>query len=1001
MVVGRGNDAIPTWSGFNYQGKMMLLYVLELINQIAKDKNKDIDAYSVELEKTEDFCIICDSEYKSFHQVKAYLSKDKWNSYSKAMDKLLKHRAESNNPTAKCYLTVAKEIKDWDDASNTYNVSVELYKRASKVVGVCDVRNEIDTEILAYLKSKGYSDKAEEIVYGELCLFLDDSIARMHKQDSKKRKYIIKFSDIVGIMESAIDKEDVRKEYFLKEKIYEYVMQNIEKALNNLCQDECDTSLENCNRICAAKCGYEKMTEIVDYGQFCKLLNPGKVDEWDNELNLVETLSVDKIQSEIYELLYRSDTPEKVTLANDVNKDIVISAILSSDFSDEIHVERKLLCKNEFQSIITLNSQEISQEELYDKFHLSSNMFDIGTYISQSESLDFLQNKYKNRKDSVSSLLDDTEITDKIQMLKSVQEHILGRVEKEIGDKEKQIGVVSQRVNEIKRQTDHIVMNAELPGENIRLFDEVEYEFDVIKLDQGVTYETVIQQLKQIEGFIENYEEYLRYKDNAIIRELKASPKRLYMALFYRQEIELLNKKESLIKELNKSKELLMNYSNNVWSVDETLFNKIKIKAEIIAQIKTLLLNQKKEQSQLDDADKVLAQMTKARRGLIKEFYNAAESGKFDKNKCPLCGTDFTDIDSAIIETERFIKNIHTDGIKIIEDIETQITNLFQKEIIPVLKVFLEENKVLIKMDDTLSGCKNLAVEKLQQLLDKVKISEFKSQGIEKFDIEEFSQQYENLLKELQEKEVPNKIIFQEKQVELYKSIHNTYYHNEKPYHTVGELQSKEQYVAKLFNDNLSQQLSTEEARLRKLKRDYEEYKNKTKDMTDAIKVLVGKYEDANKEYQTQLLNAIKIPLMVYSGRIIQNYPLGLGIRAVIKTNQLVFEAASKSGSDVYNILSTGQLNGLSIALLLSIKNVYGDTKGLDILLIDDPLQTIDDISAISLADLLTQQGIGQIVLSTHEEAKAALLRYKFKHAGMSVREQNMQALYMKTVTEE
>ena len=78
-------------------------------------------------------------------------------------------------------------------------------------------------------------------------------------------------------------------------------------------------------------------------------------------------------------------------------------------------------------------------------------------------------------------------------MLKSVQEHILGRVEKEIKDKEKQIDKISQKVNEIKRQTDHIIMKAELPGENIRLFDEVEYEFDVIKLDQGVTYETVIQ----------------------------------------------------------------------------------------------------------------------------------------------------------------------------------------------------------------------------------------------------------------------------------------------------------------------------------------------------------------------------------------------------------------------------------------------------------------------------------------------------------------------------
>ena len=53
--------------------------------------------------------------------------------------------------------------------------------------------------------------------------------------------------------------------------------------------------------------------------------------------------------------------------------------------------------------------------------------------------------------------------------------------------------------------------------------------------------------------------------------------------------------------------------------------------------------------------------------------------------------------------------------------------------------------------------------------------------------------------------------------------------------------------------------------------------------MTDAIKVLVGKYEDANKEYQTQLLNAIKIPLMVYSGRIIQNYPLGWELEQSLK----------------------------------------------------------------------------------------------------------------------
>ena len=309
--MGRGNDAIPTWSGFNYQGKMMLLYVLELINQIEQDKDEKI--YSVELEKAEDFCIICDSEYKSFHQVKAYLSKNKWNSYSKAMDKLLQHRAESSNPTAKCYLTVAKEIEDWEDTSNTYNTSIELYKRSNKVVGVCEVRDEINKEIAIYLKNKKYTDKAIEVVYAELCLFLDDIIAKMHRQAFGIRKYIISFSDIIGLVEAAIEKEEVRKEFYLKERVYEYVMENIEKALNNLCEEECATSLENCNKVCAAKCGYEKIMEIIDYSQFCKLLNPSKREDWDNELALVENLPIEKIQSEIYELLYQSDTPEKVT----------------------------------------------------------------------------------------------------------------------------------------------------------------------------------------------------------------------------------------------------------------------------------------------------------------------------------------------------------------------------------------------------------------------------------------------------------------------------------------------------------------------------------------------------------------------------------------------------------------------------------------------------------------------------------------------------------------
>lgn len=688
-------------------------------------------------------------------------------------------------------------------------------------------------------------------------------------------------------------------------------------------------------------------------------------------------------------------------LANNGSKDIVIAAVLSSDTEGELRIERRLLCKDEFKSILLLNDQQIEQEELYDKLGFSLNMFDIGMYISQSESLEFLQNKYKDRKAYVSSLSDNSEMQEKIKTLKSIQESLEGRINQETEEKEGKIKSAKDRVASLEKQMESVSIHAELPGEDVRLFSEEEYPFDVIEINEDVTYDSVILPLRQISKFVENYEEYIKYIDNAYVKELTGTSKQIYMALFYCEEITLLNENENLLQSLNKYIGLLKDFSESKWSVDEKLFEEINIDRKTIDRLRELLLNQQRERSQLADADKVLAQMTKARRAFIDQYNYAVEAGKFNQNKCPLCGTDFEDISQAITETEGFIKNIHTDGVKAIEDYEIEISGIFRQNVIPILQKHLQDNKLILQMRDSLLGCRALSTEKLQKLLAKLGISGFSSNRKEEFNMDEFSREYEKLMETIRSKEIPNKIILKDEEIELYKSIHNKYYHNKKPVHTLEELHSKEQYIAKLFNDKFSLQLSVEKEKLKKLEEDYGKYGTKRDAMLEAFKTLVSKYEAASKDYQTQLTNAIKIPLLVYSGRIIQNYPLGLGIRAVVKTNQLVFEAASKNGNDVYNILSTGQLNGLSIAFLLSIKNVYGQADGLDVLLIDDPLQTIDDISAISLADLLTQQGIGQIVLSTHEDAKAALLRYKFKRAGLSVLEKNMQKLYMETVSVE
>ena len=308
--MSKGNDATPTWSGFNYQGKIMILHVLKLINEIQKNADKGI--YSVEIEKTEDFSIICDSEYKSFHQVKAWLSASKWSSYAEAMDKLLEHRNKSSNPTGKCYLMVARNIVDWDEAANTYQSNIELYKYDSKIIGVCDVRNAIIQEVKKYLKAQKYSENNADIVYGELCLFLDDVIAQMHKTGAKKREYVILFSGFVDVMERAVKIERNREEYYLKEKIYDYFTDSMEKAFEGVCQDICGKSASDCSSICAAKTVNDKVMEISDYTLFCKVLNPSKIEGWDNSLSLVENFPTDKLQDQVYELMYHSKTPEKI-----------------------------------------------------------------------------------------------------------------------------------------------------------------------------------------------------------------------------------------------------------------------------------------------------------------------------------------------------------------------------------------------------------------------------------------------------------------------------------------------------------------------------------------------------------------------------------------------------------------------------------------------------------------------------------------------------------------
>lgn len=142
-------------------------------------------------------------------------------------------------------------------------------------------------------------------------------------------------------------------------------------------------------------------------------------------------------------------------------------------------------------------------------------------------------------------------------------------------------------------------------------------------------------------------------------------------------------------------------------------------------------------------------------------------------------------------------------------------------------------------------------------------------------------------------------------------------------------------------------------------------------------------------QYRKKLITDIEIPFYIYSGKILQSHQAGLGQGVfikdplgndVLKNVRLVSDW--KTDHDIMNTMSSGQISAVVIALTLALNRVYA--TNFSTILIDDPVQTMDDINMSSLVELLRNDfSDRQIILSTHEEKVARYFTYKYiKHSG-------------------
>ncbi len=142
----------------------------------------------------------------------------------------------------------------------------------------------------------------------------------------------------------------------------------------------------------------------------------------------------------------------------------------------------------------------------------------------------------------------------------------------------------------------------------------------------------------------------------------------------------------------------------------------------------------------------------------------------------------------------------------------------------------------------------------------------------------------------------------------------------------------------------------------------------------DAIDRAIQIYNNKIENYRSKMIKEIEIPFFIYTGKIIQNYQRGIGVfihEQIKEGNEskikaIRFVPSQRTDHDIVHSFSSGQLTATVLAFTLALNKVYNNS-GINTLLIDDPVTTMDEMNMASFVELLRNDfERQQIILSTH-----------------------------------
>lgn len=536
-----------------------------------------------------------------------------------------------------------------------------------------------------------------------------------------------------------------------------------------------------------------------------------------------------------------------------------------------------------------------------------------------------------------------------------------------------------------------------------KLFEQKEFNFDRLE-----PFENLAEANALISQYIEEIDKLIVFKTNFNPEEYKKSlvfdeinnqvlanetllNSLIISNLYDPILIEQLNSKNSKIAQYVKLLELKEDQLISKNIIQEFFDDEQKIKYEALETKITAI------EKDLGEIGLIIANLVSANETIWAHFKVALENEQFSQNNCPLCNSDFTDLQELTDSYEKQIKRLKEFNQDKIDEKQKLIEELkqFHTAIKTKINEYLKEN---VTTDDSIiTLLRNYP--NLQNNVESIK---------ERFLKLDFGFSLEIFLTAL-----PNSVsLLDTKRNELKHYFENVLLNQYK--YDLQKIQNKELYST--YFDNEEEKLNRVSVNLFEQKKKYVYFKLRLisneklsflKDRFNKLTTILSRLDSINisvyktiHSHKAEMIEKIKIPFFVYSGKILQNYQQGFGIFIDISQtgnrNNVVLKTGKDSDHDVVFHLSAGQMAVVSLAFCLALNKVYNTNENFKLLAIDDPIQTMDNLNVHSFIELLRNEfSEYQIIMSTHDDFIARYMSYKFEKYNMNATIQNVQDLVL------